>query len=173
MHTHTAFFLIRADGSIRAVDSERGAAKTLCCLLCVLDTLRGPTRQPMINMSLTQTTGLLAVKSQSVANSLDISHGELHSPSTSVEREFRAHLLCNYKPTGAAGVVTINTVCLVHLYVEKISLCSAAKTEKHVLYSVSLTMYFFRQCHSYRITAVWKTPDIFVMSRSFRRQTAV
>lgn len=85
IHTHS-ILLIRADGSICAVDSECRAAKTLCSLLCVLSTLRGLTRQPMINTSLTQTTGLLAVKSQSVANSLDISHGELHSLSTSVER---------------------------------------------------------------------------------------
>lgn len=77
-HTHGAL-LIRGDGNICAVDSEHRATKTLHSLLCVLSTPRGQTRPAMINTSLAHTTGLSAVKSQSVVNSLDISPGELES----------------------------------------------------------------------------------------------
>ena len=55
-----SILLIRADGNICAVDSEYRAEKIL---MCMLSTPRGQTRQPTINTSLTQTTGLFAVKS--------------------------------------------------------------------------------------------------------------
>lgn len=77
---HTRYsFNQRADGNICVADSEPRAAKTLHRLMSVLTSPRGQTRQPMINTSLTQTTALLAVKSQSAANGPDISHAELHT----------------------------------------------------------------------------------------------